>query len=186
VGQVTGPIADLALACKGAVAVVLVAAGGAKLADLRSFAATVRLFLPAATAAVIRQVVAIVVAAGEIATGAASLSSPQAGWLNLAVLVLCGGLLVVSVVGYLRFPGRACSCFGALSARSFNLAAIGRAGLITVMAALALAPVNAPLVSLGATGRLGLLAGAGLIAWCAWTATAAIGAGREPRQGLAP
>lgn len=177
---------DLALACKAAVAVLLVAAGGAKLADLPGFAATVRLFLPARTAPGIRLAVAVTVAAGEIAIGAASLSSPQAGWLNPAVLALCGGFMLVSALGYLRFPGRACNCFGALSGRSFSPAAIGRAALLTAVAALALAPVDAPLIRLGAASRLGLLAGAALIAWCACTAAAAIGAGRDARQGLTP
>jgi len=182
---VATPMAYLALACKAALAVVLLAAGGAKLADLPGFAATVRLFLRASAPPLARRAVAFSIAAAEIAAGAASLSSPGAGWLNLAVLALCAGFLLVSALGYLRFPGRACQCFGALSGRSFSVAAIGRAALITTMAVLALTPVSASLISLGAAGRLGLLAGAGLIAWCAWTAAAAIGTGRDARQGLA-
>src|SRR5690242_4224607 len=103
---VTAPIA---LACKAALAVLLVAAGAAKLADLRGFAATVRLFLPAWAGAGtgagtlagagafggagvrprLSYAAAIAVAAAEIAAGAASLSSPLAGWMNVAVLALC-------------------------------------------------------------------------------------------------
>ncbi len=43
-------LTPVALACKAVVAVLLVAAGGAKLADLPGFAASVRLFLPGTTA----------------------------------------------------------------------------------------------------------------------------------------
>jgi hypothetical protein len=187
-------MAELALACKAAIAVLLVAAGGAKIADLAGFAATVRLFvpgflsgfLPVRTARALPRVVAASIAVAECAIGAASLSSPLAGWLNLVVLALCGGFVVVAVIGYLRHPGRACRCFGALSGRAFNLAAIGRAALIAAAAVIATTLVSGPLLRLGAAGRLGLLAGAALIAWCAYTAASTIGAGRDAQPGWLP
>ncbi len=187
-------MAELALACKAAIAVLLVAAGGAKIADLAGFAATVRLFLPgflrgflpARTAQALPRMVAATIAVSESAIGAASLSSPLAGWLNLVVLVLCGGFVVVAVMGYLRHPGRACRCFGALSGRAFNLAAIGRAALIAAAAVIATTPVSAAMLRLGGAGRLGLLAGAALIAWCAYTAANTTGAGRDAQPGWVP
>ena len=179
----TSSMAAAALASKAAIAVLLVAAGAAKLAGLAGWAGTVRLFLPARTSQTVVRAVAAAIAVTEIAIGTASLSSPLARWLNLAVLALCCGFVVVSAIGYLRHPGRACRCFGALTRRSFTLAAIGRAALIAIGAGFAAVPASAPLLRLGTAGRLGLLAGAALVAWSAWTAAAAIGAGRhaEPR-----
>jgi hypothetical protein len=177
-------MAGIALACKAALAVLLVAAGASKLADLSGFAATVRLFLQAGTRAV-RRATAVGIAAGEIVLGAASLSSPHASWLNVAVLALCCAFVAVSAVGHARYPGRACRCFGALTVRAFNRAAVGRAALLTLAAALATLPVSAPLLRLGAGGRLGLLAGAAVIAWSAFTAAAAIGPGRDVQAGRA-
>ncbi|MGN6792683.1 MAG: MauE/DoxX family redox-associated membrane protein [Streptosporangiaceae bacterium] len=169
------------LACKDAIAVLLVAAGGAKLADLAGFAATVRLFLPARTAPTVRRAVAMIIAGAEVVVGAASLSSPLAGWLNLAVLALCCVFVVASAVGYRRHPGRACRCFGALSGRSFDLAGVARGVLLAIGAALAARPVSPSLLQTGTLGRLGLAAGAAFIAWCAYTAAAAIGAGGDTR-----
>lgn len=182
-----GAMAVVALACKAAIAVLLVAAGAAKLAGLADFAAAVRLFLPASTGQALVRSVAAVIAGTEIAIGAASLSSPLARWLNLAALALCCGFVAVSAIGYARHPGRACRCFGALTGRAFSLAAIGRAALTAIAAGFAAAPAGASLLRLGAAGRLGLLGGAALIAWSAYTAAAAIGAGRHAAQpGWAP
>lgn len=185
-----GSMAVAALACKAAIAVLLVAAGAAKLADLAGFAGAARLFLPARTSQALVRAVAAGIALTEIAAGAWSLSSPQTRWLNLAVLALCCGFVAVSAIGYVRHPGRACRCFGALTGRAFTRAAIGRAAVTAIAAGLAAAgaaaPASAAMLRLGAAGRLGLLAGAALIAWCAYTAAAAIGAGRSARPGWAP
>jgi hypothetical protein len=180
---VAGLLAVAALACKAAIAVLLVAAGAAKVADVAGFAGTVRLFLPAEISQAQVRAVAAVIAVTEIAIGAASLSSPLARWLNVAVLALCCGFVAVSAIGYARHPGRACRCFGALTGRAFTLAAISRAALIAIAAGFAAVPASAPLLRLGAAGRLGLLAGAALIAWSAYTAAAAIGAGRRAQPG---
>ncbi|HEX6930587.1 MAG TPA: MauE/DoxX family redox-associated membrane protein, partial [Streptosporangiaceae bacterium] len=120
-------MAVAALACKAAIAVLLVAAGAAKLADLAGFVGAARLFLPARTNQAPVRAVAAGIALTEIAAGAWSLSSPQTRWLNLAVLALCCGFVAVSAIGYVRHPGRACRCFGALTGRAFTRAAIGRA-----------------------------------------------------------
>jgi len=176
-------VTGIALACKATIAVLLVSAGGAKLADLVGFAATVRLFSPAWTASWVPRAIAAMIAGLEVIVGAASLSSPLERWLNLAVLVLCCAFVAVSAAGYRRYPGRACRCFGALSGRSFSRAGVARAALLAVGAALAAWPESPSLLQLGALGRLGLLAGAAAIAWCAYTAAVAIGAGHEPRPG---
>lgn len=186
------------LACKAVVAMLLAAAGGAKLADLPSFAATVALFWPARPAGPMAagraaaraagparpaMAAAAVLAGGEVAAGAASLSSPRSGWVSLAVLVICAGFVGASVIGYARYPGRPCRCFGALTARSFSVAGIGRAAAIAAGAAAALVPVRPALVQLGAAGRLGLAAGALLVAAAAYSAAAAAAAGRGEAPG---
>ncbi|HUZ54456.1 MAG TPA: MauE/DoxX family redox-associated membrane protein [Streptosporangiaceae bacterium] len=176
----------VALACKAVVAVLLVAAGGAKLADLPGFAASVRLFLPGTAARRLDgraaprldRGVALGIAAGEITAGAASLSSPRANWLNLVVLAICCGFVAVSAAGYRWHRGRSCRCFGALSRRRFNLAGLGRSMLIALGAGVATAPVRAVLIQLGPADRIGLLAGALLVAGAAFSAAAAVGAGR--------
>lgn len=174
-------MAELTLTAKAAIAVLLVAAGGAKLADLEGFAASVRLFWPASFAIGARAIAAMI-ACTEIAVGMASLSSPLAAWLNYAILGLCCAFVVVSAVGYHRHPGRACRCFGALTGRSFDRAGLARAALLVIAAALAARPAGPSLLQLGALGRLGLVAGAALIAWCTYTAAAAISAGRDARS----
>lgn len=155
----------VALGCKAAVAVLLVAAGGAKLADLAGFAATVRQFVPGPA-----RPLAIAIATAEIGLGAASLSSPRVRWLNLAVLALSAAFVAVAWHGYRWHRGRPCRCFGALSARGFTLAAVGRACLIAGAAAVAMIPAAPALTRLGDPGRLGLLAGALLVALAARSA----------------
>jgi hypothetical protein len=176
----------VALGCKAAVAVLLVAAGGAKLADLAGFAATVRQFWPARFRGRRRQeswarLVAGAIAVAELALGAASLSSPRVRWLNLAVLLLSAGFVAVAAAGYRWHRGRSCRCFGALSGRGFSLAGIARAGLIALAAAIATVQVHAGLTGVGLAGRLGLLAGALLVALAAsGAATAAAALAASP------
>jgi methylamine utilization protein MauE len=181
-------MAAVVLACKAAVAVLLTAAGGAKLADLTGFAASVRLFWPGRLAPARLLAVSAGLAGGEVAAGAASLSSPRAGWLNLVVLAICGGFVATAAVGYARHPGRPCRCFGGLSRRGFNAAGIATAMIIAACAAVAMIPVRPALTQLGASGRFGLLAGATLVAVAAYTAAAAVGAGQagQPRRPGSP
>jgi len=178
-------VAVLALCCKALLAASLLMAGGAKLADLRGFAATAALFLPDRRWPGLASTMAAGVAGGELALGAASLSNPGVRWLNLAVLAACAGFVVVSVVGYLRYPGRPCRCFGSLSGRSFGPPGIGRAALMTLLAVAATAPPTPSLVQLGSAGRLGLLAAGLLVAWCAFAAGAALGSGSIAGSGPA-
>lgn len=168
---------------KTVLAVLLLAAGGAKLADLPGFAAALRLFAPARVPQPPLRFAAAGVALGEIAAGAISLSSPQLGWLNPVILAVGCSFVAASVAGYAWHRDRPCRCFGALSKRTFNVAGIGRAALVAAGAALATVPVRPDLLQLSPAGRLGLLAGAALVAGAAYTAATAVAAGRdaEPR-----
>jgi hypothetical protein len=180
----TGTLAQLVVfGAKTSIAVLLLAAGGAKLADLRGFAASVARFGPAkgtGLAGLAGLLVAGAIAAGEIVAGAASLAAPGTGWLNGLVLVICCGFLGVWVVGYARYRGRPCRCFGALSKRRFTAAGVVRAVGLAGLAGVAMIP--APALSLAVSGlsRLGLLGGGLLVAAAAYSAAAAVAAGRQP------
>jgi hypothetical protein len=180
---VTGAGAVAVLGAKAILAVMLVVAGGAKLADLAGFAAALRLFAPrrmagsAAAQPVLRRL-ALAVALGELALGMISLSCPAVGWVNPVVAVVGCGFVGVSVAGYAFHRGRSCRCFGALSQRRFDRAGIGRAILIAAAAGAALARVPAEAVRLGPGDRLLLLAAACLTAFAALTAARALAASR--------
>ncbi|HUC58450.1 MAG TPA: MauE/DoxX family redox-associated membrane protein [Streptosporangiaceae bacterium] len=166
------------LGCKSGLAVLLLAAGGAKVADLRGFAGSVRLFLPSATSTLalrLSGVIAGVIACGELAVGAASLALPGVRWLGWAVAVVCVGFLATWTAGYARHRGRPCRCFGALSRRGFSGAGVLRAGGLVLAALAALARVPVSSVQLGQGARAGLLAGAVLVAAAAFSAAAAAG-----------
>ena len=186
----------VALGCKAALAVLLVAAGGAKLADLPGFAATVRQFWPVrltsrgvpvgrppGPAGDWARQVAAVIAIAELALGAASLSSPRVRWLNLAALALSVGFVAAAAAGYRWHRGRSCRCFGALSKRGFSLAGVGRACLIALAAALATGHASSAFTTVSLLGRLGLLAGALLVAPAASSAALAAGALAPPSAG---
>jgi hypothetical protein len=177
----TGTLAQLVVfGAKSSIAVLLLAAGGAKLADLRGFAGSVARFVPAAGTAQAGVVVAGAIAGGEVVVGAASLSGPRAAWLNALVLMMCCGFLGVWVLGYVRFKGKPCRCFGALSQRRFTAAGIVRAVALAALAAVAMTPVPALSVQLSGLSRLGLLGGGLLVAAAAYSAAAALAAGRAP------
>jgi hypothetical protein len=166
-----------ALSAKAGLAVLLLVAGGAKLADLASLASAIRLFVPAAAP---RPVLALLPAASaalalaELLTGAASLCWPAAGWLNWLVLTLASGFVAVAVVGYARYRGRPCRCFGALTRRAFGVRTIGHALVIVAMAAVALRPALPAQVDLAPADHLLLLAAAGLLVLAAFTAARAL------------
>jgi hypothetical protein len=167
------------LGCKASIAVLLLAAGGAKLADLPGFASTVRLFTPASAAGWFPASAAPVIAAGELAAGAASLAMPRAGWINPIVVAICGSFLVVWIAGFARHRGRSCQCFGGLSHSVFSGAGIGRAAGLVLAAGVALLDVPQQAVALSMGGQLGLLAIGVLIAVAAFSAAAATGGRRE-------
>jgi hypothetical protein len=182
---VTGAGAVAVLGAKAMLAVMLLVAGGAKLADRAGFAAAVRLFAPrrvagSAAALPLLRRAALAVALAELALGTVSLTTPALGWVNPVVLAVGCAFVLVSVAGYIFHRGRSCRCFGALSQRRFDLAGIGRAAMIAAVAGLATAVVPAgSSVRLGLGGRALLLGGACLIAGVAWTAARALAASRD-------
>jgi Methylamine utilisation protein MauE len=169
----------LALTAKVIVAVMLLVAGGAKLADVTGFAAAVRLLVPFRMPGVTGRVIALAVAAAEVALGLASLSSPAAGWLNTVVLGVACGFVAVSVWGYAFHRGRSCRCFGALSRRKFDAPGIARALAIAAAAALATAGLPRAMVEINGTDRVLLLLTAALTSLAAFSAARALGAARS-------
>jgi hypothetical protein len=177
------------LSAKAGLAVLLVVAGGAKLADVAGFGAAVRLFLPA-RAIRLASPAAIGIAAAELAAGGVSLCWPALGWVNLAVLVLAVGFTVVAVTGYVRHRGQQCRCFGALSRRGFGRREVGQAMAIVAAAVIAARPAGGAQLQLAATAQVLLLCGAGLTAAAARTAAGALapsaGAARTGPGALRP
>ena len=170
----------LALAARAGLAVLLLAAGGAKLAGLDDFAVAVALFVPRRAPAVIADrtvVLAALIALAELGAGAVSLCWPQVRAASLAVLALACGFTVVAGIGYARHRGRPCRCFGAITRRDFSGRSLVQAVLITGAAVLALRAVPPAEVNLGLTEHLLLLAAAGLLALAAGTAARALNRG---------
>jgi methylamine utilization protein MauE len=175
----------LVLGAKSAVAALLLVAGGAKLADLASFASAVRLFAPRRASWAVLRAAALGIALAELALGAASLSSPAAAWPNRVAFAAGCAFVAVSGVGYAFHRGRSCRCFGALSQRKFDAAGIARSAVVAVVAAAAMAPVQPSSVQLTAAARLALLGAAALLAFVAFTAARALAVSRESRPGRA-
>jgi hypothetical protein len=174
------------LCAKAGLAVLLLVAGGAKLADLAGFGAAVRLFLPA-RAIRLASPAGLAIAAAELVAGGVSLCWPALGWVNIAVLVLAVGFAVVAVTGYIRHRGQQCRCFGTLSRRGFGRREVGQAMAIMAAAVIAARPAGGAQVQLATTAQVLLLCGAGLTAVAARTAAGALatGAGAAPAGTLA-
>jgi hypothetical protein len=174
----------LVLAAKAVVAVLLLASGGAKLADLAGFAGTIRLFAPGGASAPVlaaAHYAAVTIAAAELLAGAVSLCWPSLAWVNLAVLALTCGFAVVAGFGYARHRGRPCHCFGALTRSGFGLASLLRAAAILIAAAIACVPLRpAPQLHFALALHLLLLAGAVLMAAAATAAAKALLMPPEP------
>jgi hypothetical protein len=168
----------LVLAAKAAVAVLLIASGGAKLADLAGFATAIRLFVPARAPARVLAAAhdaAVAIAAAELLAGAVSLCWPSFAWVNLAVLALSCGFAVVAGFGYARHRGRPCHCFGALTGRGFGLASLLRSAAILTAAAIACVSLRpAPQLHFPLAFHLLLLAGAAAMAAAATAAAKAL------------
>jgi hypothetical protein len=168
----------LALAAKATLAVLLIGAGGAKLADVAGFAAAVAMFVPLHAPRRMRSLVplaAAAVIAAELLAGLVSLCWPSATWADLAVLALAGAFTVVATVGYARFRDRPCRCFGALTRRSFSARSLVQSIVILAVAALAaLRPPGQAAVSVGLLTHLLLFAAAALLVVAARTAAKAL------------
>jgi hypothetical protein len=163
----------LVLAAKALLAVLLLAAGGAKLADPAGFMAAMRLFAPPRALTLVPAGAAAIIAA-ELAAGTISLCWPSATWADLAVLALACGFTAVAGIGYARYRGRPCRCFGALTRRSFSARSLLQSIVILAAAVLATRPVGQAEVTLGLTAHVLLLAATALMALAAYTAARAL------------
>jgi hypothetical protein len=185
------------LGAKALLAVMLLVAGGAKLADLDSFAASVRLFLPrrqrpgappAAAGLLTSQAsarrIAWAVALAELGLGGASLTAPAIWPLNLAVLGAACCFAAVSGIGFAFHRGRSCRCFGGLSRRKFDLAGLARAAAVAALAGGATGPVPRAAVALTPAGYGLLAAGSALIAFVAFTAARSLAVSRDALPGM--
>jgi hypothetical protein len=185
------------LGAKALLAVMLLVAGGAKLADLDSFAASVRLFLPRRhrsgsspgaasllTSQALARRIASAVALAELGLGGASLAAPAVWPLNLAVLATACCFAAVSGIGFAVHRGRSCRCFGALSRRKFDRAALARAGALAALAGGAAVPVTPAAVALTPAGHGLLLAGSAFIAFVAFTAARSLAVSRDALPGM--
>jgi hypothetical protein len=141
---------EIAAAAKAGIAVILLVAGGAKLADLSGFSATLRLFLPGRTPHPAIRGGAVAIIAAELLLGGASLCLPAARWLNPVILALTCAFAISTATGFAIFRGRSCRCFGALSSKKFDRTSIARSFALVVMAVLAMG-------GLGPTAALNVL-----------------------------
>jgi hypothetical protein len=176
----------LVLAAKSALAVMLLAAGGAKLADLDAFAGTVRLFIPRRIPSQIREDMAVGVALAELLIGALSLAIPTIRWLNPVVFALGCIFVAVSGIGYAFHRGRSCRCFGGLSRRKFDVPGIIRSVAIAALAAVAMLNVRPLAIHIDTAARILLLAAAALLAAASFTAAKALAVSRDAQPRLAP
>jgi hypothetical protein len=176
---------DLTLATKAGLAVMLVVAGAAKLSDLRSFAVTIRLFAPRRTRMWGLRTAPLVIVSTELVLGTVSLSFPTLNWINIVVVGLAFAFVAVAAYGYAFYRGRSCTCFGALSARSFDAAGIVRSVAILAAALVALGSVPAVAVDLRWTERVLLLGCSGILALVSFTASRALALARSVQGGVA-
>jgi hypothetical protein len=174
----------LALAAKSAVAVVLLVAGGAKMADVAGFATTVRLFVPRWTPYPIRAVAASAIALSEITLGGASLSAPGLAWIDLAVLAMTAAFVAVSAAGLAFYRGRSCRCFGALSRRKFDGRGLLRSIAIGGLAGVATVTVQPAAIAVGVGAQVMLAACAAVVVLAAFTAARALTTARTSYPAL--
>lgn len=127
-------VADvIMLSARALLAVVLVAAGAAKLADLRAFAGTLqRLNLPGRRR---RFAAASLVAGAELGLGTLSLAAVWPRVIDAVVLGVMIAFVVVTTVSVIRRTDVRCRCFGALSDSRFDAHALARALFLCALAA---------------------------------------------------
>jgi hypothetical protein len=132
------------LSARSVLAVVLLAAGAAKLADLRAFETTI-LGLGNGMSARGARMLALVLAASEAGIGFASLAGVWPGAVDIAVLALLVVFAGVTAYAWRRNPGGRCRCFGALSESRFGPREMARSVL--------LAATGVAVVAAGAAGE---------------------------------
>jgi hypothetical protein len=121
-------------------ALVLLGAGGAKLADLGGFATSlVRLGLPEPWS----RPAARLVAAAEVGVGGLSLAGVAPGLVSVLVLGLTVGFVATAGYAARWRPEVRCRCFGALSESRFGRTSVLRSALLAVAAGVVVAAGDA-------------------------------------------
>ena len=122
------------LLSRASLAAVLVAAGAAKLADIRSFAITLRgLGMPARQEPLIRGL-AFIFPLVELILGIAIVSGLWPTVINSLVLILMCLFSLVVMVALRRKLRVACRCFGMLSDSQFSARGLARSLFLTLLA----------------------------------------------------
>ena len=171
----------LALCAKATFAVILIIAGGAKLADLTGFAAVFRLFITMRLPAPVYAYMATGTALAEAFLGCVSLSFPAVKWVNLTALIAGCAFVVVSVTGLVFHRGRSCNCFGALSRIKFDARGVFRSLILAAFAVLAMIGAS-PSARLCATSQLLLLATGAMLSAVSFTAAKALAVHPEDQR----
>ncbi len=123
------------LLMRTSLAVMLVAAGAAKLADTRSFALTLLGLGMPARQRLLTQAVACAVPLLEVGLGLAIVSGLWPLLVNGAVLVLMCCFSAVVLIALHRKLNVACRCFGTLSDSQFSNKGLAHSLLLTILAA---------------------------------------------------
>ena len=122
----------MVMLARAILAITLLAAGGAKLADAGRFRQTLADLglLKGASA----RVGALLIAAVEMAIGGLAIMALWMIIIDVLLLAMTSLFFAVAVFGALRRPGLACRCFGSLSMASFGARSVIRAGILLVLA----------------------------------------------------
>jgi uncharacterized membrane protein YphA (DoxX/SURF4 family) len=124
----------IVLLIRASLAAVLVAAGAAKLADIRSFATTlIGLGVPARREVLVRGL-ALVIPLLEVGLGSAVVSALWPMVINGALFVLMGSFSIAVIVALRRKLHVTCRCFGTLSDSQFTGKGLVRSLVLTVLA----------------------------------------------------
>jgi hypothetical protein len=161
---------NAALIAKAAVAVILIVAGGAKLADIPGFTTTVRIFVPVRTSKAVSTVFARALSLLELGLATGSLAFPRIIAFDIAIFILCCMFVVVSVYGYIFHHGRSCRCFGALTARTFDGEGIGRSALMAGLAGFVVADIQPAAATADLTGTILLIVSIVVVGFASYTA----------------
>jgi hypothetical protein len=176
-------MSEISAISKVVLAVVLVVAAGAKLADIGAFGDVIRSFAAGQLSFRMARCVAVAIAVLELTLGGASLLAPKVTVLNWAVFLLAIGFVFVSAFGYAFRRGRPCRCFGALSKTQYSIGGIIRSCLLGAASALAaLIALPAGWLNINALESALVLVLVVLLVLLAATAARAIGEADEARS----
>jgi len=172
----------LAFCAKATFAVILIIAGGAKLADLTGFAAVFRLFIAMRLPTPVYAYLARGTALAEVFLGCVSLSFPAVKLVNLIALTAGCAFVVVSVTGFAFHRGRSCNCFGVLSRIKFDARGVFRSLILAAFAVLAVIGASPSAARLCATSQLLLLATGAVLSAVSFTAAKALAVHQEDQR----